>query len=220
MTKQSSTIGFLISEHTNPASESELDGFTTKPLNISKHLANSISHAAVVVDVSGDHNALAEELKKLRKCYASPIIAMTDSNKEILLDAGADYCLPKKVAPNVLTAFISAASRRYNNDFSDFHISVGAIRADSQSRKLYANNQEVSLTDQEFNLARCLLINVGNVLSRNYLEMEVWPHRKSEMKRTLDTHINNIKRKIDFESHGMLVKSIYRKGYQLLREND
>ena len=162
-----------------------------------------------------------EVLKRLREDmgFEGPAIFATgkESEEDIVhaLDAGADDYLIKPLRRSELEARISAIWRRYYGD-AKRQFSLGPISVDLDSRRATVNGEEVKLTPTEFDLAVCVLGNVGKLLSRDYLLREVWGVGVQLDTRTVDMHISKIRRLLKINPEmGYGIKTVYRHGYRL-----
>jgi DNA-binding response OmpR family regulator len=76
----------------------------------------------------------------------------------------------------------------------------------------------VSLTPKEFDLLVALLRRQGAVASRLELMKEVWGHRAAVVSRTVDTHVAELRRKLeDDASSPRHILTVWKAGYRLER---
>jgi two-component system alkaline phosphatase synthesis response regulator PhoP len=73
--------------------------------------------------------------------------------------------------------------------------------------------EEIDLTPTEFDLLRCLMQNPGYVFSRDELLEEAVGYTFEGLGRTLDSHIKNLRRKIDPDGH-QYIQTVYGVGYR------
>ncbi|WOO89398.1 response regulator transcription factor [Mollicutes bacterium LVI A0078] len=71
------------------------------------------------------------------------------------------------------------------------------IRIDLEGYRVYVDKVEISLTRKEFSLLVELIQNSGKVLSRKELIDHIWGENYFGDARNIDTHIKNIRRKIN-----------------------
>ncbi|PCJ91379.1 MAG: DNA-binding response regulator [Porticoccaceae bacterium] len=160
-------------------------------------------------------------LKKLRGDlrFDGPVIFATgkDSEEDIVtaLNAGADDYLVKPLRRSELDARLSALWRRYSHEVKR-EFSLGPIIIDLDARRALVDGDEVKLTPIEFDLAVCVLSNVGKLLSRDYLLKKVWGVGVELDTRTVDMHISKIRRLLRISpGMGYGIKTVYRHGYRL-----
>jgi len=79
---------------------------------------------------------------------------------------------------------------------SDTPIVQDGLRIDPIGREVLADGQEVMLTAKEFDLLYLLASHPGRVFSRNYLLDRLWGDSFSGFERTIDTHIQRLRRKL------------------------
>jgi DNA-binding response OmpR family regulator len=83
-----------------------------------------------------------------------------------------------------------AAGRRPRDRF-------GEIEIDPSTRTVYRRGEAVALTPMEFDLLVALVGRRGAVVSRLDLLHEVWGHASAVLTRTVDTHIAELRRKLE-----------------------
>lgn len=167
-------------------------------------------------DISG-----IELLKQLRR-QGNQVLTMviTARNDETSLvsafDAGANDFIAKPVRPGELKARVQALARRIVPPATSDHYRVGAYRVDLQARSLFINDEEVRLTNREFELAVILLQRIGELLHRDVLLRSVWGLDESIGTRTLDTHVSRLRKKLGLNGDfGLQLRSVYQLGYRL-----
>lgn len=169
-------------------------------------------------DMNGD-----EVLRQLRSHfgYAIPVILFTSRNQEEDLvqglQAGADDFISKPLRPAELLARINALLRRAQPATSAHAtFSVGAYQIDPVERIIKLDGYNVVLAPKEFDLAVLFFRNIGRLLSRDVLAESVWNREIPATSRTLDTHLSNIRQKLQLRAqHGVRLSSSYALGYRL-----
>ena len=71
------------------------------------------------------------------------------------------------------------------------------FEVDPERRTVHRNGSPVSLTPMEFDLLLALLRRNGTVVSRLDLLQEVWGHSAAVLTRTVDTHVAELRRKLE-----------------------
>ena len=74
------------------------------------------------------------------------------------------------------------------------------------------NNEPINLTLKEFELFLLLVRNKNRALSREYLLEKIWGYEYMGETRTVDTHVQNLRRKLGLTDH---IKTVYKIGYRL-----
>ena len=73
---------------------------------------------------------------------------------------------------------------------------LGGLELDPESRTVSVDDRPVSLTPREFDLLAVLMGDVGRVLSRDRLVEAVWGSDDGTQRRSVDTHVKTIRRKL------------------------
>lgn len=94
----------------------------------------------------------------------------------------------------------------------DFEISV-------MERRVLYKGFDTFLKSREYELAVLLFLNVGRVLRRSWLMTQVWGEASVDS-RALDVCISRLREKLHLERQNISIRSVYRKGYQLLDAGD
>ena len=147
-----------------------------------------------------------------------PIIMLTarvaDAEKVLGLELGADDYVTKPFNPRELLARIRARLRRSQTSRRARQIQLGQLEMDLDRHIVTVAGEEIDLTPTEFDLLRCLMQNPGYVFSRDELLEEAVGYTFEGLGRTLDSHIKNLRRKIDMDGH-QYIQTVYGVGYRL-----
>ena len=146
-----------------------------------------------------------EVLKELRKRdVRTPVIMLTAKSQEIDkilgLEFGADDYVTKPFSPRELQSRVKAVLRRVNMKqglSSENKFSFGEITVDFEKYECFKGNEKIFLTTLEFDLIRFLIDHKGKVVNRNRIMNEVWGPDVFVAPRTIDTHILNLRKKIE-----------------------
>lgn len=175
----------------------------------------------ILPDIMGD-----EVLRTVRKTvdWPIPVIFATsrDAEQDIsdMLLLGADDYLTKPYSQALLLARVFAVARRANLlDATDHDVlQVAEIEIDHSSKTVRRHDEEVKLTQKEYELVRYLFCNLGRIVSRKSILEDVWGHKSNLNTRTTDTHISRIRNKLGLvKENGWRISSIYHHGYRLER---
>ncbi|MBB6622711.1 response regulator transcription factor [Clostridium gasigenes] len=121
------------------------------------------------------------------------------------LNCGADEYVKKPFDPRIL---IMRAKKLL--EFKDL-LKISNLNIDIASKKVYKNEELLTLTKIEFELIKCFTINKGIILSREKLLDLVWGLEYEGDYRTVDTHIRRLRSKIGEE----IIKTHRGLGYSL-----
>ena len=141
--------------------------------------------------------------REIRKESRVPIIMLTARGEEFDevfgLDIGADQYITKPFSPNVLIARVNAVLRRVesiDSSSKDF----GGITIDHNSRQVIIEGCTIELSPKEYELLAYLAENYGKALSREQILDKVWGYDYYGDLRTVDTHINRLRIKLNSKS--------------------
>jgi DNA-binding response OmpR family regulator len=165
-------------------------------------------------------------LQHLRKTgVMTPVLILTargeESDKVLGFRLGADDYVTKPFGVLELLARVEAILRRVRGasgqggEAEEEEIEFGAIQIDLRSRTVLKDGEEVSLTPKELELLLALIRRQGAVASRLELLQEVWGHRAAVVSRTVDTHISELRRKLEDEpSNPRHILTVHKAGYR------
>ncbi len=157
---------------------------------------------------------------------ATPIIMLTarieDNDKIVGLEIGADDYVTKPFNPREVVARVRALLRRSHLERETAApqvLQAGELRLDTGRRALTKNGEPVDLTPSEFELLRALMENPTYVFTRDELLEKALGYSYEGMGRTLDSHIKNLRRKIELDPRQpSYIQTIYGVGYRLMGE--
>ena len=169
-----------------------------------------------VPDVSG-----VEVLKWVRANVSKsvPILFVTvrDSEQDIVfaLEQGADDYMVKPVRRQELVARMHALLRRAYPREEQKQLSFPPFEIDTQRNEISRDGAKIDLTPKEFELTVALFRNLGRLMSRGHLQETVWGRSGDLATRTVDTHVSQVRKKLDLAETGYRVVPIYNYGYRL-----
>ena len=141
-------------------------------------------------------------LKKIRQKSNVPVIMLTargdDIDRIIGLEFGADDYLAKPFNPRELVARIKAILRRAKQTNSDNQqLSLGGIDLNVRTRVATVDDKALTLTGTEFEILKFLLEVPGEVVSKEQLSERALGRRLLPYDRSIDTHISNLRGKLE-----------------------
>ena len=135
-----------------------------------------------------------------RQGVETPIIMLTaktqESDRVLGLELGADDYVTKPFSPRELRARIKAVLRRVRDPLST-RFEFGDVKVDFGRHEVRVAGKPVTFTPVEFQLLAALIRLRGRVLSRAQLLDEVWGRDSLVTDRVVDTHVANLRKKIE-----------------------
>ncbi len=178
----------------------------------------------IVLDLMLPKVSGIEVTRSIRAKSSVPIIMLTakaaEADRVVGLELGADDYVVKPFSPRELVARIRAVLRRFEGEGSEVErIVVGGLEIDLKTRELKVDGNEIELTPTEFDLLAYLARHPGQVFTRLQLLREVQGYTYDSFARTIDTHVKNLRRKIEADpkmpTHILTVHGV---GYRFARE--
>lgn len=126
------------------------------------------------------------------------------------LKLGADDYIVKPFDMVELVARVEAVLRRYNK--SEQRLTAGDVTVDVEARKVTKAGKHVELTVKEFGLLLLFMKNKNVALFREALYEKVWGDEYMSDSRTLDLHVQRLRKKLGWE-HNLV--AVYKVGYRL-----
>jgi DNA-binding response OmpR family regulator len=169
-----------------------------------------------------DGLAVCKELRQ--KNSHMPILMLTAKDdvvdKVLGLEMGADDYITKPFSLRELEARIKSVLRRSRagaatDGEDEVPILRGNLRIDPVRREVTIGEKQVELTPKEFDLLRLFASNPGRVFPRKYLLEKIWDYSYEGYDRTIDSHINRLRAKIEQNpDNPQLVLTVWGIGYK------
>lgn len=180
----------------------------------------------IILDVMLPEMSGFEIAKKARKIgIATPILMLTAKgeldDKVTGLDSGADDYLTKPFLTKELLARLRALCRR-NTGMSDGILSFGDITLDTNNFTLSCNKsgQSVRLREKEYKIMEYLLINKGQVISREQLALKIWGYDNDSEYNNVEVYLTFTRKKLSFIRSHTEIKAVRGLGYELRYRED
>ncbi|MDB5254016.1 MAG: two component transcriptional regulator, winged helix family [Parcubacteria group bacterium] len=132
--------------------------------------------------------------------------------KVILLEAGVDDYMTKPYSYDELSARIRSLLRRKPLIEVEIY-TFGDLSIDLTKQKISLKGKDVYLTRKEFSLLELLVKNTGHIVSRGRIMEHVWDMNGNPFSRTIETHILNLRKKIETKTE-KYIHNIPGRGYK------
>jgi DNA-binding response OmpR family regulator len=142
----------------------------------------------------------------------TPVLFVTARDDEVDrvlgLEMGADDYVTKPFSPRELAARVRTVLRRGAHSSTTPPHVVGTVRLDADRRRVWAGDEEISLTSTEFELLAHLMRHPGRVYEREQLLSAVWGYAAAAGTRTVDVHIAQLRAKLGSHSPIRTVRGV------------
>ena len=164
-------------------------------------------------------------LREIRRFSLVPVLMLTARGQDIDvvngLEAGADDYLAKPAHVRVLRARVSALLRRATAHEPVVPLSqppakpivVAGFCIEPERRQASFEGFPLDLTPTEFDLVHLFCSNPGRAFSREYLLERLWPDTPDVTPRTVDTHIQRLRKKLG--DGDATVQTVWGLGYRV-----
>jgi DNA-binding response OmpR family regulator len=174
-----------------------------------------------------DGLAVCREIRE--KAPFIPILMLTAKDdvvdKVLGLEMGADDYITKPFSLRELEARIKSVLRRSRSAVAtdgagdEAPIVRGKLRIEPSKREVTVGERQVELTPKEFDLLRLFASNPGRVFPRKYLLEKIWDYSYEGYDRTIDSHINRLRAKIEENPENpQMVLTVWGIGYKFSDE--
>lgn len=181
------------------------------------YLIENVSYDVVILDIMLPGMTGLEILKTVRqKGNHVPILLMTarDSvdDKVMGLDGGADDYLAKPFATQELFARIRSLARRAHMEYQGETFSLGELKYNSASKKLYKSIYEIELAAKEAELIEMFMRRPGQIFTREQILNKVWGIDADVTENNIEIYIHHLRKKLGPDA-GVVIKTIRGVGY-------
>lgn len=166
-----------------------------------------------------------EIINKIRKDKIMPIIVIsakiTQDDKINALKLGADDYITKPFDINEVLARVESQLRRYKK-FSNAESNDGSkieyndLVLDKESKQVFINDKEISLTVREFRILELLMSNPNKVFTRANIFESVWDNEFLGDDNTVNVHVSNLRSKLSkADKDSEYIKTVWGIGFKL-----
>ncbi len=185
-------------------------------------LIDSIKYDVVLLDWKMPIVTGLEVCKKIRVNKNDiPVILITAldgiSNKVEALNAGADDYITKPFSFDEVYARVNAVVRRSSKipeclEFED-------LKLDLNKRKVITDSyKEIHLSDKEFDLFKYMILNKGEIVTKDALCKAVWDLNFTPQTNICEATVKNLRKKLEEITGRKYLKNIYGEGYILIAD--
>ncbi len=199
---------------------SAADGEQARTLLAERHFA------LVVLDLMLPRRSGLDVLKELRaRGDGTPVLILTargdEADKVLGLELGADDYLTKPFGLRELIARVHALLRRRDRPLAapPARFRIGASDVDLGTYEVRRGRKKLALLPKEARILALLHAEAGRVVERRRVLDEVWGSTEFIQDRTLDTHVLNLRKKIESDPRKPRhLKTVHGVGYRLVLE--
>ena len=156
-------------------------------------------------------------LQKIRKDSNVPIIMVTSKNSEadevLSMSYGADDYITKPYNPTILLLRINAIFKRMENK-NDI-LTYNDLELDLKKGIIKSKNEELVLTKNEMIIFTFLLVNKGNIVTRDDLMTDLWNNDSYINDNALNVNISRLRTKLKDFGYENAIETRKGQGYIL-----
>lgn len=178
-------------------------------------------NAAIISSRLQDVSAIemAARLKKIEGLQKIPIIFLVNQDESAqhysTNDDNSNKVLFRPFTPNELMINIKSLLRRSNPVFQNKFIKHKNITMDLATYKVFHSQRQVHFGPTEFKMLQLFMTNPDTTYSRRQIVDYVWGVDKEISFRTVDVHINRIRKMMDLNDGNQVIRTIRAAGYCL-----
>ena len=173
----------------------------------------------ILLDLMLPQKTGEEVLRGVRKVSSTPAIVLSAKDQVInrieLLRLGADDYISKPFDIDEVILRIEAVLRRTKNNYDAPVIGFKDLRLDKESKRVFFNNEEITVTSMEYSILELFLENPNKVFSKRNLFESVTGDAYMSDDNTMNVHISNIRKKIAKYTDESYIDTVYGMGYRL-----
>lgn len=131
-----------------------------------------------------------------------------------MLNDGADDYLAKPFAYEEMSARLRALLRR-SRELRYGEMQIDDLILDETNASVIRAGAHIYLTAKEFAILRYLMRNAGRLVSRGSILEHVWDGKADPLSNMIETHMHNLRQKIDRPNLKKLIYTVSGRGYML-----
>jgi two-component system alkaline phosphatase synthesis response regulator PhoP len=190
-------------------------------------LAQERKPSLIVLDLNLPKMDGIEVCRRLRADSQVPVVMVTarvdEEDRLAGLDLGADDYITKPFSPRELAARVRAVLRRSARETTaaspsgttaQTRLVSGNLAVDLEAHSVTVGERPLPLTPTEYRILVGFMRAGGRVLTRDQIIESVFGYDFEGLDRTVDTHISNLRKKIELAGGENRIKTIYGSGYR------
>lgn len=200
------------------------DGHSVSIANLGKEGIQKINNENIdliildrmIPDISGD-----EICKIIKNKNSNTPIIMITAKTEIDdrvegFELGCDDYICKPFSPKEMVVRVNAMLRRCNINSSEYMKFNNGLEINKNIRKVKIRDEDIELTKTEYEIIELMTQNPHKIYTREELLEKVIDESYDKLDRVIDTHIKNLRKKIEIDSKKpKIIKTVYGVGYKL-----
>jgi len=202
----------------------EIEGFHVDIANTGLkglELVESVEYNLIILDLMLPGMNGYDLCKKIREKHNIPLL-MVSSKKEDIdkirgLGLGADDYITKPFSPSELVARVKAHLAIYNRlvgQPKEQELLIRNLKINPKSRRVFLNDQEISLTTTEYDLLYYLATHPDQVFTKDQLLNQIWGMDYFGDGATVTVHIGKLREKIDKHASRPFFETVWGVGYR------
>ena len=203
------------------------EGFNVKEADSGREGINIISNEKIdliILDLMLPDISGYDVCKEVSSKYKIPIIMLTARNdivdKILGLELGADDYITKPFDIREVIARIKVCLRRIDSlmedDSEDIIKLSNGIKINENSREIFKGEHIIKLKPKKYDLLLAFAKNRKIVMSRDKLLEKVWEYDFEGDSRTVDVHVQRLRKKLECESGKPIIETVFGIGYKML----
>ena len=156
-----------------------------------------------------------------RENVSTPVLLLTARDavpdKITGLDSGADDYMTKPFSPAELLAHLRALTRRQGEVLFE-KLAAGDLVLNLESYDLACGSKSIHLSYKEFSLAKVLMANAGQVVSKDMLIAKVWGVESSAEDNNVEAYVSFLRKKMKFLGSTARIETLRRAGYRFVAD--
>ena len=175
-----------------------------------------VNYDLIILDIMLPSMNGFEICRRLKKEKSTPVIML--SAKDSVMDKvnglqiGADDYIAKPFAIEELLARIEVVMRRQDN-FNSYLVKFKDILIDRNSRTVKKNNEEINLTNKEYELLMILIDNKDKVVTREEILQKIWGYDFEPETNVTDVYIRYLRTKLNPINKEEYIQTVRSVGY-------